>query len=137
MEVDKNSQQDDSKEDSTDVNSLHSPSHFTSISNLSRRQLPRGSGSCYVKYKGLFSVVLMALVDADYKFLFTLQLVRRHCRRQHSHACDRARDFPVLYCVVSYDAHPLHENGPSIQLCEFHVKQAFKVEVGNSGQSAE
>jgi len=51
--------------------------------------------------------------------------------------CDRARDFPVLYCVVSYDAHPLHENGPSIQLCEFHVKQAFKVEVGNSGQSAE
>lgn len=31
---------------------------------------PRKSGSMYYNYKGYFSVVLMALVDADYKFIY-------------------------------------------------------------------
>ena len=32
---------------------------------------PRSSGSVFHNYKGFYSVVLMGLVDADYKFLLT------------------------------------------------------------------
>ena len=33
-------------------------------------QMPRNSDSYYYNYKNSFSIVLLALVDADYKFLF-------------------------------------------------------------------
>ena len=33
-------------------------------------QAPNNSGSMFYNYKGAFSVVLVALVDADYKFTF-------------------------------------------------------------------
>lgn len=33
-------------------------------------QKPRGSGSDFYNYKHTFSIILMALVDADYKFMF-------------------------------------------------------------------
>ena len=34
------------------------------------RQAPARSESLYYNYKGIFSPVLMALVDADYRFIF-------------------------------------------------------------------
>ena len=33
-------------------------------------RLPKKSGSMFFNYKNSFSIVMMAVVDADYKFLF-------------------------------------------------------------------
>ena len=35
-----------------------------------RMRLPRGAGSAYYNYKGFHSLILMAVVDSHYKFLY-------------------------------------------------------------------
>ena len=90
---------------------------------------PKNSGSYYFNYKGTFSIVLLALVDADYKFLYVdVRCNGRICDGRvyrNSSLCDAIQNNflnipkPRLlddsennlpYVIVGDDAFPLKEN---------------------------
>ena len=90
---------------------------------------PEHSGSMFCNYKGFFSIVLLALVDADYKFIFVdvgsngrisdRGVLRESCLQAALDtnslaipppACLPDRYTPLPYAIVGDEAFPLREN---------------------------
>lgn len=90
---------------------------------------PEHSGSMFFNYKGFFSIVLLALVDADYKFTFVDVgsngrisdggVFRESCLQAALDnnslgippaTCLPERNTPVPYVIVADEAFPLKEN---------------------------
>lgn len=90
---------------------------------------PKHNGSMFFKYKGFFSIVLLALVDADYKFTFADVgsnggisnggVLQESCFQAALNNnslgippanCLPERNTPVPYVIVADEAFPLKEN---------------------------